>query len=121
MHASKTTNCPNQQCCTRPPLTIPALLTVCRPLACSPFQAVDFMESIRTGIRESNSFIYIISPDSVSSKYCDLGRLERCAALRCAALRRVAAAAVGGGSAWKRLHVSLLAVIVRACRIGLCN
>ena len=35
-------------------------------------KAVDFMEAIRTGIRESNSFIYIISPDSVASKYCDL-------------------------------------------------
>ncbi len=34
-------------------------------------RAVDFMESIRSGIRESNSFIYVISPDSVASKYCD--------------------------------------------------
>lgn len=35
-------------------------------------KAVDFMDSIRSGIRESNSFIYIISPDSVASKYCNL-------------------------------------------------
>lgn len=34
-------------------------------------KAVDFMEAIKKGILEANAFIYIISPDSVASKYCD--------------------------------------------------
>jgi hypothetical protein len=31
-------------------------------------KAVDFMEAIKKGICEANSFVYVISPDSVSSK-----------------------------------------------------
>jgi len=33
--------------------------------------AVDFMSEITAGIRDSGAFIYVLSPDSVASKYCD--------------------------------------------------